>query len=87
MMDRMGYWGYRFEGYSTIPVPPGQLTSMGIGEQEREGGGGKMESERIRQWKEEYEVDTHKEYCSVFSSRLGQTRLLMGAEVDCVAGK
>ncbi|RKP14123.1 RAI1 like PD-XK nuclease-domain-containing protein [Piptocephalis cylindrospora] len=71
MMDRMGYWGYRFEGYSTIPVPPDQLDR------------GQEEDTRVRKWKDDYVVDTHQEYCSVFASRLGQTRLLMGAEVDC----
>jgi hypothetical protein len=45
-----------------------------------------LSPEEIRRTKEDATVDTHIEYCSVFRTRLGQHRLIMGAEVDCCVG-
>lgn len=38
-------------------------------------------------WVEDMDVDTNEQWCCIAKSKIGQTRLYMGGEVDCVEGE
>ncbi|KZT41813.1 RAI1-domain-containing protein [Sistotremastrum suecicum HHB10207 ss-3] len=68
---RMTYYGYAFESYCTRSEPP--LKQNGDGNTpapSKPGWGG--------------DVDTNVQWCSVVKTKLGDLRLILGGEVDCV---
>ncbi|KAJ3373181.1 decapping endonuclease targeting mRNA [Allomyces arbusculus] len=66
---RMAYWGYRFEQQCVLDTAP---SSMGDTDRAR------AEVERRTT-----PVNAMAQFCSVFTTKIGPTRLVMGAEVDC----
>ncbi|KAF7374739.1 RAI1 domain-containing protein [Mycena sanguinolenta] len=70
------YMGYAFESYCTSATPsssnpPGVNVPQGPGDPPGWSG----------------DVDTNVQWCSVVRTKLGETRLVIGGEVDCVRGK
>ncbi|KAI8992593.1 RAI1 like PD-XK nuclease-domain-containing protein [Pilobolus umbonatus] len=63
----MSYWGYRFETLCTVKKPPSEIRKDDIELRNRE-----TES-----------ANTNQQYCVVVKTRLGQSSIIMGAEVDC----
>jgi len=66
------YYGYAFESYCTSEFPPGQRPSQRPSPGVPPGWGG--------------DVDTNVQWCSVVRTKLGDTRMIIGGEVDCVRG-
>jgi RAT1-interacting protein len=69
------YFGYAFESYCTSTTPPsGGAPSVNVPQAPGDppGWGG--------------DVDTNVQWCSVVRTKLGETRLVIGGEVDCVRG-
>ncbi|PPQ81014.1 hypothetical protein CVT25_014522 [Psilocybe cyanescens] len=66
------YYGYAFESYCTSETPPGEASAGNIPGAPLGWGG---------------DVDTHIQWCSVVRTKLGDMRMIMGGEVDCVKGK
>ncbi|KNE58906.1 hypothetical protein AMAG_04443 [Allomyces macrogynus ATCC 38327] len=66
---RMVYWGYRFEQQCVLNTLPAEMA----------------ESDRVRAEEERRTtpVNAKAQFCSVFTTKIGSTRLVMGAEVDC----
>ncbi|KAJ6531985.1 RAI1 like PD-XK nuclease-domain-containing protein [Mycena capillaripes] len=72
------YFGYAFESYCTSADPPppgaaGPRVNVPQAPGDPPGWGG--------------DVDTNVQWCSVVRTKLGETRLVIGGEVDCVRGK
>lgn len=67
----MSYWGYKFEGLSTVSRPPSQL----------------LPDDPILQARRFEVVNTNVEYGIVVRTRLGKNTLILGAEVDCISGE
>ncbi|KAJ7678982.1 RAI1-domain-containing protein [Mycena polygramma] len=69
------YFGYAFESYCTAaaPSPGGPSVNVPQAPGDPPGWGG--------------DVDTNVQWCSVVRTKLGETRLVIGGEVDCVRGK
>ncbi|CAG8528181.1 9018_t:CDS:2 [Gigaspora margarita] len=65
----MSYWGYKFENLSTISKLPSEITSPD-------------DPELIN--RKTSIVNTNVQYCSVAKTSLGDNKLIMGAEVDCL---
>nr|GAT48743.1 predicted protein [Mycena chlorophos] len=65
------YYGYAFESYCTCDSPHGTNIPQRPGDPMGWGG----------------DVDTNVQWCSVVRTKLGDTRLVIGGEVDCVRGK
>ncbi len=65
------YYGYAFESYGTSDTPRRLSTSSQISDEPPCWGG---------------DVDTNVQWCSVVRTKLGNTRLLIGGEVDCIRG-
>jgi RAT1-interacting protein len=67
----MSYWGYKFETLSTVSKPPAELNA----------------SEKVEiQSRKLASANTNEQYCTVVKTKLGNTTLIMGAEVDCTSG-
>ncbi|KAG1737120.1 RAI1-domain-containing protein [Suillus paluster] len=66
------YYGYSFESYCTSPTPSGH--------EHRASG-----SSSAAGWGDD--VDTNVQWCSVVKTKLGDTRIIIGGEVDCIRGK
>jgi RAT1-interacting protein len=66
----MCYWGYKFEALSTIGVPANEINSPD-------------DPELLA--RKTTVVNTKIQYCSVAKTTFGKNRLIMGAEVDCLA--
>ncbi|KNE71607.1 hypothetical protein AMAG_16169 [Allomyces macrogynus ATCC 38327] len=66
---RMAYWGYRFEQQCVLDTALSELAEpdRALAEEERR----------------TTAVNAQKQFCSVFTTKIGSTRLVMGAEVDC----
>lgn len=64
------YYGYAFESYCTSESPIRDAAPPNPGDPLGWGG----------------DVDTNVQWCSVVRTKLGNTRLLIGGEVDCVRG-
>ncbi|KAJ7067093.1 RAI1-domain-containing protein [Mycena amicta] len=65
------YFGYAFESYCACDTPNGKNVPQRPGDPPGWGG----------------DVDTNVQWCSVVRTKLGDTRLVIGGEVDCVRGK
>ncbi|KAJ7476012.1 RAI1 like PD-XK nuclease-domain-containing protein [Mycena latifolia] len=65
------YFGYAFESYCTSDSPGGTNVPQNPGDPPGWGG----------------DVDTNVQWCSVVRTKLGDTRMVIGGEVDCVRGK
>ncbi|CAG8777930.1 19989_t:CDS:2 [Cetraspora pellucida] len=65
----MCYWGYKFENLCTISKLPSEITSSD-------------DPELIN--RKTTIVNTNVQYCSVAKTSLGNNKLIMGAEVDCL---
>ncbi|KAI8611315.1 hypothetical protein BC830DRAFT_1044680, partial [Chytriomyces sp. MP71] len=61
----MTYWGYRFEGLSTLDNDPSKMDADTLKE---------AEHDRI----ENGVVDTHIQFCSVIKTRIGDHNVFMG---------
>ncbi|KAK7463369.1 decapping endonuclease targeting mRNA [Stygiomarasmius scandens] len=74
---KMMYYGYAFESFSTSENPPGRGSAQSTASRSHPtaplGWGG--------------DVDTNVQWCSVVRTKLGDIRLVIGGEVDCVRGK
>lgn len=68
----MGYWGYKFETLSTMSKFPDYMDAS----DKEELAARKLAS-----------ANTNEQYCTVVKTKLGNTSLIMGAEVDCTSGK
>jgi len=72
----MMYYGYAFESFSTSENPPGRGSAQSTASRSHPtaplGWGG--------------DVDTNVQWCSVVRTKLGDIRLVIGGEVDCVRG-
>lgn len=66
------YYGYSFESYCTSSAPD-EHEHHSSGTSGAVGWGG--------------DVDTNVQWCSVVKTKLGDTRIIIGGEVDCVRGK
>ena len=66
------YYGYSFESYCTSESPPDSHSSAGVQATHALGWGG--------------DVNTNIQWCSVVRTKLGETRMILGGEVDCVRG-
>ncbi|KAJ6623977.1 RAI1 like PD-XK nuclease-domain-containing protein, partial [Mycena sp. CBHHK59/15] len=64
------YFGYAFESYCTTDSPGGANVPQNPGDPPGWGG----------------DVDTNVQWCSVVRTKLGDTRMVIGGEVDCVRG-
>ncbi|KAJ2827869.1 decapping endonuclease targeting mRNA [Coemansia sp. 'formosensis'] len=69
--QKMMYSGYRFETMCVLDQPPQQLQRDGL-----------LDSALLT--RPNSVVDTNREYCSVFKTRLGNHNIVSGAEVDCI---
>ncbi|CAA7269629.1 unnamed protein product [Cyclocybe aegerita] len=67
------YYGYAFESYCTSEAPAGKGPRKGAYPGAPSGWGG--------------DVNTNVQWCSVVRTKLGDTRMIIGGEVDCVRGK
>ncbi|KAF9563218.1 RAI1-domain-containing protein [Agrocybe pediades] len=67
------YYGYAFESYCTSDTPPGQRQAQRTSPGVPPGWSG--------------DVNTNVQWCSVVRTKLGDTRMIIGGEVDCVRGK
>lgn len=70
------YYGYSFESYCTSSTPnkhEPHVSGSSSGSSGTVGWGG--------------DVDTNVQWCSVVKTKLGDTRIIIGGEVDCVRGK
>jgi RAT1-interacting protein len=67
----MGFWGYRFESLSTVAKFPSSKEAV--------------DKDELQSRKSSV-VNTNEQYCTVVKTRLGNTSLIMGAEVDCTSG-
>ncbi|KDR76133.1 hypothetical protein GALMADRAFT_462464 [Galerina marginata CBS 339.88] len=67
------YYGYAFESYCTSDAPPGRAPHNNPNPGAPPSWGG--------------DVDTSVQWCSVVRTKLGDTRMIIGGEVDCVRGK
>jgi RAT1-interacting protein len=68
------YYGYAFESYCTSEAPPGtQQKAIAEASDIPVGWGG--------------DVNTNVQWCSVIRTKLGDTRMIIGGEVDCVRGQ
>ncbi|KAJ7707493.1 RAI1 like PD-XK nuclease-domain-containing protein [Mycena rosella] len=65
------YFGYAFESYCTSHTPGGANVPQNPGDPPGWGG----------------DVDTNVQWCSVVRTKLGDTRMVIGGEVDCVREK
>lgn len=65
------YYGYAYESYCTSSIPDRREPALD-GQRHAEGWGG--------------DVDTNVQWCSVVKTKLGNDRLVIGGEVDCVRG-
>ena len=65
------YYGYSFESYCTSSTP-------GRCEQNTSGSSSTVDLGS--------DVDTNVQWCSVVKTKLGDTRIVIGGEVDCVRG-
>lgn len=63
----MSYWGYRFETLSTVSKPPQEVR--------------KDDPELKKRLKES--ANTNIQYCILVKTKLGNSSIIMGAEVDC----
>lgn len=63
----MSYWGYRFEALSTVSKPPREVR--------------KDDLELKKRLKES--ANTNIQYCILVKTKLGNSSIIMGAEVDC----
>jgi len=70
------YYGYAFESYCTTETPP-ELRSPSV-EHARP-------SDSSLGWGGD--VNTNVQWCSVVRTKLGDTRMILGGEVDCVRGQ
>ncbi|KAF8338364.1 RAI1-domain-containing protein [Amanita rubescens] len=68
----MMYYGYAFESYCTSATPTRTETGPARGGDPPGWGG---------------DVDTNVQWCSVVKGKLGDIRMVIGGEVDCVRGK
>ncbi|KAJ2959772.1 hypothetical protein NQZ79_g4790 [Umbelopsis isabellina] len=66
----MGFWGYRFESLSTVSNFPSKTEPV--------------DKEELESRKSSV-VNTNEQYCTVVKTRLGNTSIVMGAEVDCTS--
>jgi len=66
------YYGYAFESYCTSEVPESKARRAGQPLNAPPGWGG--------------DVDTNVQWCSVVRTKLGNTRIILGGEVDCIRG-
>jgi len=64
----MTYWGYKFEELASIPKPPATLT----------------QNDPCLRERENCIVNNHVQFCSVFKTKIGSHRIIMGGEVDCL---
>jgi RAT1-interacting protein len=67
------YYGYAFESYCTSNTPTGATPTGGARRGAPPGWGG--------------DVDTNVQWCSVVRTKLGDMRMIIGGEVDCVRGE
>jgi RAT1-interacting protein len=65
------YYGYKFETLSTVSKPASQISP---------------DDPELKQ-RRRATVNTNVQYCSVFTTKLNDISLVMGAEVDCCIGK
>lgn len=72
---KMMYYGYAFESYCTTdtPRPTDNSRSQDVLSNHPPGWGG--------------DVDTNIQWCSVVRTKLGDIKLIIGGEVDCVEGE
>ncbi|KAJ2791797.1 decapping endonuclease targeting mRNA [Coemansia linderi] len=69
--QKMTYTGYKFETLCLLDRPTHQLRRDGL-----------LDSALLS--RSNTVVDTNREYCSVFRTRLGSHSIISGAEVDCI---
>ncbi|KAJ2864591.1 decapping endonuclease targeting mRNA [Coemansia aciculifera] len=69
--QKMMYSGYKFETLCVLDQPSRQLKRDGL-----------LDSALLS--RPNSVVDTNREYCSVFKTRLGNHSIISGAEVDCI---
>ena len=67
------YYGYAFESYCTSGSPP-EANSPSV----------EQVSDASPTWGGD--VNTNVQWCSVVRTKLGDTRMVLGGEVDCVRG-
>lgn len=67
------YFGYSFESYCTSNLPVRSSISNDRAQRHPSGWGG--------------DVDTNVQWCSVIRTKLGDVRMVLGGEVDCVRGQ
>ncbi|KIM39898.1 hypothetical protein M413DRAFT_446817 [Hebeloma cylindrosporum] len=67
------YYGYAFESYCTSETPTRGVSASGARPGVPPGWGG--------------DVNTNVQWCSVVRTKLGDMRMIIGGEVDCVRGK
>jgi len=65
------YYGYAFESYCTSATPVRQHASS-------------SHNSNPPGWSGD--IDTNVQWCSVVRTKLGDTRMVIGGEVDCVRG-
>ncbi|KAG2214531.1 hypothetical protein INT46_003081 [Mucor plumbeus] len=63
----MSYWGYRFETLCTVTKPPHEMTKKDVELQDRLTAS----------------ANTNIQYCILAKTKLGNSSIIMGAEVDC----
>ncbi|KAF5326772.1 hypothetical protein D9619_004479 [Psilocybe cf. subviscida] len=72
---KQSYYGYAFESYCTKPIDTNTAAGGSSNDGRRHPPG----------WSGD--VDTNEQWCSVVRTKLGDVRLVVGGEVDCVRGK
>ena len=65
----MCYWGYKFEGLSTIDIAPHDHILL---------------ENDVEDTREDNVVNLNIQYCSVFRSKFDRNTIIMGGEVDCI---
>ncbi|KAL7753456.1 decapping endonuclease targeting mRNA [Sorochytrium milnesiophthora] len=66
----MSYWGYKFETLCNLPRHPSTYSDD-------------AELEKAKQARLTEIVNNNVQYCSIVKTKLGNTRMVLGAEVDC----
>ncbi|KAF9068988.1 hypothetical protein BDP27DRAFT_1326246, partial [Rhodocollybia butyracea] len=87
---KMMYYGYAFESYCTTDAPPPEQSSLHSESQRTSSSstcGAGLNSGHSHPSGWGGDVDTNVQWCSIVRTKLGDTKFIIGGEVDCVEGE
>ncbi|KAF9041854.1 RAI1 like PD-XK nuclease-domain-containing protein [Rhodocollybia butyracea] len=87
---KMMYYGYAFESYCTTDAPPPEQSGLHSESQRTSSSstrGAGLNSGHSHPSGWGGDVDTNVQWCSIVRTKLGDTKFIIGGEVDCVEGE